>query len=257
MLTALRHSDQVKVLARQSEKTDAPFACPTCTREVVLHKGNIRAHHFKHKPPVTCARGQGETEQHLRAKLGIYDALALEPNVVDLELEKDFGISVADVYATISGAPVAVEIQRSKLSVADICARTANYYRLGIAVLWVGLPKGDLSREKYSPSAWERWCHAAYFGRVYYWESGQVLRTVHFGAHRIYVQPTSWYESGGNERSAGGYERISKRYKTPHAGVPVLLSRSFRPVRKKAWAGGTVAVPECSLYADIQPQWWK
>lgn len=257
MLTALRHPDQVKVLARQSEKTEAPFVCPTCERDVVLHKGGIRAHHFKHKPPVTCARGKGETEQHLRAKLGIYDALALESNVVDLELEKDFGISVAHVYAKISGTPVAIEIQRSKLSVADICARTSNYYKLGIAVLWIGLPGDDLSRGKYSPSAWERWCHAAYFGRVYYWERGQVLRAVHFGDYRIYVEATSWYESGGNERSAGGYERISKRYKTPHAGVPILLSRSFRSENKKAWAGGTVVVPECHLYTDIQPQWWK
>ena len=257
MLTALRHCDQAKVLARQSEKIHAPFTCPTCKREVVLHKGNIRAHHFKHKPPVTCARGQGETEQHLRAKLGIHDALAVEPNIVGLELEKDFGISVADVFAKISGTPIAIEIQRSKLSVADIRARTSNYHKLGIAVLWVGLPDANLSRKQYSPSAWERWCHAAYFGRVYYWESGQVLRAVHFGAHHTYVESRSWYESGGHEQSAGGYERISKRYKTPHPGVPVLVSRSFQPIRKKAWAGGTVAVPECLLYVDTQPKWWK
>lgn len=257
MLTALRHSDQVKVLARNSEKLHAPFTCPTCTREVVLHKGNIRAHHFKHKPPVRCARGQGETEQHLKAKLEIYDALVVEPNITNLELEKDFGASVADVYAEISGKPVAIEIQRSKLSVADICARTNNYHRLGIAVLWIGLPTADLSSNQYSPNAWERWCHAAYFGRVYYWESGQVLRVVHFGAHRKFVEPTSWYEPGGNERSAGGYERTSRRYKTPHAGVPALLSRSFRSVRKEPWAGGTVVVPECLLYVDIQPKWWE
>lgn len=257
MLTALRQIDQVKVLARNSEKLHTPFTCPTCAREVVLHKGNIRAHHFKHKPPVTCARGRGETEQHLSAKLQIYDALAVELNITNLELEKDFGTSVADVYAEISGKPVAIEIQRSILSVTDICARTSNYHRLGIAVLWIGLPNADLSSKQYSPSAWERWCHAAYFGRVYYWENGQVLRAVHFGAHRKYVESTSWYESDGNERSAGGYERTSKRYKTPHAGVPVLLSKSFRSVHKESWAGGTVVVPECSLYVDIQPKWWK
>lgn len=257
MLTALRQHDQVKVLARQSEKMHAPFACPTCKREVVLHKGNIRAHHFKHKPPVTCSRGQGETEQHLRAKLGIYDALASEQNITDLELEKDFGASVADVYARIAGVPVAIEIQRSKISVAEVTARTSNYYALGIAVLWIALPDSTLSTKQYRPSAWELWCHAAYFGRVYYWENGQVLRAVHFGPHYKYVESRSWYESGGNERSAGGYERILKQYKTPHSGVPVLLSRSFHPIRKPAWAGGSVVVPKCLLYVDGQSKWWK
>lgn len=257
MLTALRQSDQLKVLACNSEKLHAPFACPTCKKEVVLHKGNIRVHHFKHKPPIKCARGQGETEQHLKAKLEIYEALAIEPNVTNLELEKDFGDSIADVYAEISGNPVAIEIQRSKLSVANISARTSNYHKLGIAVLWVGLPSPDLSSNQYSPSAWESWCHAAYFGRVYYWESGQVLRVVHFGEHRKYVEATSWYEAGGYQRSAGGYERISKRYKTPLPGVPVLLSRSFRSVPKASWSGGTVIIPECLLYIDIQKPWWK
>ena len=135
MLTALRQSDSAKVLARASEKSEAPFLCPRCRRELVLRKGRIKVHHFAHKPPVTCALGKGETEQHLKAKLEIFDALRTEPNVSELELEKDLGMSVADVYARISGVPVAVEIQRSELSVNDIVARTKNYHRLGIAVL--------------------------------------------------------------------------------------------------------------------------
>jgi competence protein CoiA len=257
MLTALRKSTNSKVLARSVERAEAPFTCPSCLREVVLHKGNIRIHHFKHKPPVTCIRGLGETEQHLRAKLAIYDALSSEPNITELEVEKDFGSTSADVYARINGFPVAVEIQKSNLSVTDITERTKNYYKLGINVLWVGLSSPDLWSEKYSPHAWERWCHAAYFGRVYYWDEGQVFRVVHFGEHKLYVEERSWYESGGYEQSAGGYERTSKRYKTPMQGVPVLLSRSFRPVKKERWSGGTVVVPECHLYVDIQQKWWK
>jgi competence protein CoiA len=226
-------------------------------REVVLHKGNIRVHHFKHKPPVTCIRGLGETEQHLRAKLAIYDELSGEPHVTELEVEKDFGSSFADLYARINGVPVAIEIQKSNLSVADITARTKNYFRLGINVLWVGLSSPDLLRKKYSPHAWERWCHAAYFGRVYYWEGGQMFRVVHFGEYKIYIEERSWYESGGYEQSAGGYDRTSKRYKTPIQGESVLLSRSFHPVKKRGWSGGTVDVPECKLYVDTQPMWWK
>jgi competence protein CoiA len=185
----------------------------------------------------------------------IFDALRLESNVAGLELEKDFGMSVADVYAEISGTRVAIEIQRSSLSVNDIIARTQNYHRLGIAVLWVGLPGGDLEIAKYSPAAWEKWCHAAYFGRVYYWGGGQLLRAVHFGPYSIHVESRSWYENG-SEQSAGGYERTSKRWRTPQHGVPVLLSRSFQRSARAAWSGGTVNVPFCTLYVDRQAKWW-
>jgi len=257
VLTAVRQSDSIKVLARVSEKTEAPFACPQCRREVVLHKAQIKIHHFAHKPSVTCAVGAGETEQHLRAKLDVFDALRQESNVTELELERDFGTSVADVYARISGTPVAVEIQRSALSVNDIVARTKNYHRLGVTVLWVGLPNPDLSSERYSPRAWEKWAHAAYFGRVYYWESGQTFRVVHFDPYLIYVPESIGYEDGWSEQIVGGFDRTSKRWRTPRNGVPALLARSFQRTPRKAWSGGTVEVPECTLYIDRQAKWWR
>ena len=108
MLTAVRQFDSVKVIARDTHKADGPFQCPGCMQMVTVRKGNIKAHHFAHKPPVTCARGKGETEQHLRTKLAIFDALSGEANVTELELERSFGISVADVFARISGVPVAI-----------------------------------------------------------------------------------------------------------------------------------------------------
>ncbi len=257
MLTATRENDKQKVLARDAQKAEAPFHCPKCQREVVLHKGNIRVHHFKHKPPVTCTWGQGESDQHYSAKLAIFDALKAEQNVRDAEVEKDFGSSVADVYAVINGTPVAIEIQRSNLSVTDITSRTKNYYRLGICVLWVALSTEDLWSKKYSPSAWEKWCHAAYFGRVYYWDSGQYFHAVHFGQHLLHVEYKTWYEPGGYENSAGGYDRTSKRYKTPQHGKRVKLSTDFRLANKEAWSGGSIVVPDCRLYVDRQQKWWK
>ena len=188
MLTALHNESNCKVLARESERDMSPFSCPRCKCEVVVHKGSIRIHHFAHKPPITCSLGAGETEQHLAAKLGVYYALLKDKNVTDLEVEKDFGVSVADVYARISDTPVAIEIQRSALSVNETIARTRNYHRLGIAVLWIGLVRPTLAGKKYSPAAWEKWCHAAYFGRVYFWEAGQILRAVHFLPYEIYVE---------------------------------------------------------------------
>ncbi len=256
MLTAVRQSDVVKVIARKCERDEAPFQCPSCQREVTLRKGSINVHHFAHKPPVTCSRGQGESEQHLQVKLAIFDALSQEGNVTELEVERDFEISVADVFACISGTPVAIEIQRSTLSANEINARTRNYHRLGIAVLWIALPSPDLATSKYSPSAWEKWCHATYFGRVYYWEQGQVLRVIHFDPYVIEVPHSSWY-ADGSEQSAGGYDKRSKRWRKPNFGTSALISASFQRSSRQAWAGGTVVVPECSIYVDRQVKWWK
>lgn len=256
MLTAIRQSDQEKVQARDTSKAEEPFTCPTCNKEVVIHKGRIRIHHFKHKPPVTCYRGKGESQQHLAAKQEIYDALRSEPNVVDLEIEKDFGVSVADVYAQISGVRVAIELQKSTLSVADITARTANYHKLGIAVLWLGLWAPALSESRYRPKAWEKWCHAAYFGRVYYWKTGLIIRPIHFATYSTYVEERSWYESGGYEQSAGGYSRRSKVYRTPRPGIDCLLPLSFVRKLNDGFRADKVVVYPCTLYGSQQKKWW-
>jgi competence protein CoiA len=255
MLTALRTSDNEKVLARSSAKPDAPFMCPACHREVVLHQGLIRIHHFAHKARVACRLGAGETEDHLLTKLSLFDALRAAPNVKHVELEKRFGTSVADVFAVIAGVPVAIEIQRSALAVREITARTQQYHRLGIAVLWIGIPNGDLGLSRYSPAAWERWCHAAYFGRVYYWVGGQSLRPIHYGPLALRVEETSWRKHG-QVHSGGGYEKRSRRWRKPQAGKPVLLSNGFRRTSRQAWSGGSVHVPECTLFVDGQPSWW-
>lgn len=257
MLTAIRDGDQHKVIARCSEKHEAPFSCPECKREVILHKGNIRVHHFVHKPPITCRRGIGETEAHLKAKSAIFDALSMANNVKKLELEYNFGISIADVFAYISGVPVAIEIQRSKLSVEEITRRTSNYHGLGVNVLWLALSNQDIFAEKYSPSAWEKWVHAAYFGRVYYWLHGETIQPIHYGKFIIDVEPASWYDYDGEERFAGGYSRISKRYKTPQAGQRVKISCEFQAKYKKSWFSDAVKIPDCRLYMDRQEKWWN
>jgi competence protein CoiA len=257
MLTAKRHSLEPPVLARDAHKDNAPFTCPSCGKEVVLHKGNIKIHHFQHKPPVICQRGEGESQIHLQIKLAIYDALRTEPNVTELEIEKDFGIATADVFARINGIPVAIEVQKSRLSVDVITQRTANYHKLNIAVLWIALPNPDLRTDKYSPSAWEKWVHAANYGRVYYWQSGQKLSAVHFGEHKLYVESTSWFESGGNQRSAGGYYKSSKRYRKPLHGQDVEISKAFAvSLRPTQYAQGTIIVPPCRLFLDRGPKWW-
>ncbi|TKB46487.1 competence protein CoiA [Ferrimonas sediminicola] len=260
MLCGIRASDNYKVLASSSEKVHGPYLCPKCRQEVVLKKGKIKIHHFAHKPPVTCSHGQGETEAHRNCKIGIYNALITKPNVTALELEKDFGPVVADVYCLINNVPVAIEVQRSNLSVNNITQRTEEYAKLGINVLWVGLYNEAVQKQiedrRCSPKAWEKWCHAAYFGRVYYWYQGDLVLPIHFAAHKLYVEETEWYDSSGNHQSAGGYERFSKRYKTPVTTSLLSIAHAFQPRVKQAWHQGTVSIPNCRLYVDRLSKWW-
>lgn len=257
MLCAIRQNDGVKVFARNSTKLESPFFCPSCKKEVNIRKGNIKAHHFAHKPPVTCEHGKGESDAHRKCKEEIYNQLLLSENAREVDVEKDFGTVIADVFAIINKVPVAIEIQRSNLSVNQIRERTIKYEKLGIHVLWLALLNNNLESKKYNPKAWEKWCHATYFGRVYYWLEKLTVAPVHFMEYQTYVEPSSWYDSDGNECSGGGYYKTLKNSKTPKLGTYVNIDADFEPRYKQSWSGGTINIPNCRIYIDRQKVWWK
>ena len=256
MLCGIRNSDNQKVFASKSVKTDGPFSCLGCRQELNIRKGRIKVHHFAHKPPYSCTRGQGETEAHRKCKETIYNSLLNLPYVTDLDVEKDFGTVISDVYGVISGAKVAIEIQRSNLSVNDITSRTSAYEKLGIHVLWLALFNDKLESDKYSPKAWEKWCHAVYFGRVYYWLADLTIIPVHYDKHQTYVEPKSYFDQFGQENYSGDYYKTLKRYRTPNTGTPLNLGFDFQATSKSSWSRGTVHIPKCKIYVDKLKKWW-
>jgi competence protein CoiA len=139
MLCGIRCQDNLKVFASTSERDHGPFNCPGCKDELVLRKGRIKVHHFAHKPPYHCQRGEGESDAHRKCKESIYNSLSKYTHVTNLDVEADFGTVIADVYCLINNVRVAIEIQRSNLSVNEITARTSAYEKLGINVLWLAL----------------------------------------------------------------------------------------------------------------------
>ena len=257
MLCAIRTEDELKVMANKSEKVHGPFQCPACKYALVLRKGNIKVHHFAHKTKGYCQRGEGESETHKKCKESIYNALSQYDHITDLDLEVDLGTVIADVFCVIQNVPVAIEIQRSNLSVNKITERTSAYEKLGIYVLWLALfNKARFAKDHFSPSAWEKWCHATYFGRVYYWVEELTITPVHFLPYEHYVEQSSWYGEGGEERHAGGYYKTSKRYKTLSLGTRLNLATDFKSSYKRAWSGGTVYIPGCRIYNDKRKKWW-
>ncbi len=252
MLTAIRASDNSLVRAAHQTKAHGPFLCPDCRAEVSLNRGTITVPHFSHRGVRGCRNAAGETSAHRKSKLAIYEALLAHPEVSGVELERPFGTVRADVFTLIRGLPVAIEVQISTLSPEAIAYRTAEYARKGIYVLWLLQWTGALEAYRYSPRRFERWLHAAYFGRVYYWESGLTVIPYQFRDKHTHVPRQVWKDSRGRTHRAGGYDHTSKRFKIAVRGRTLDIVRDFVGVDRAPWRSKTIAVPEAKVYLDTK-----
>jgi competence protein CoiA len=243
VLTAMA-SDGAKVHARLADRAAGPFTCFCCRSQVTLRRGEAKAAHFAHRPPVTCEYGRGESDEHRRAKEEIFAHLSRLPHVTKLELERDLREVRPDVSCYIGGVPVAVEVQASSLSVERIAGRTAEYARKGVYVLWLPLFTPKLLGELYDPRPWERWLHAAYFGRVYYWEGGLRVRPIHFRDYFTRVH--------GRTKD---YRKLARGV-VPIEGNEVDLSRDFARCAARGLRGAGRGLLGMRLYIDTQPRWY-
>ncbi len=252
MLVAIRESDGARILAEDAQKKNQPFVCPSCKGPVVLKQGMKVIHHYAHARSTTCHFGTGESREHMRAKLAIYKALKTHERVMRCEVEWPFQGSIPDVMARISGpggsSVVAFEIQRTALTVQDLIERTRRYQRNKVSVLWMGIHRDELDDHETNILHWERWMHAACFGRAYYWTEGATVRAYHF-------QPaTSWVEATD---FGGGYERTLKTRKLPlEAPRPLHLVEDFQPRQQSGFVGGDVVVPRFQVWRDLLQKWW-
>jgi competence protein CoiA len=252
MLSARRKSDGQIVTAYFSTKAHGPFSCAQCGDPVILKTGRGRTSHFAHENPIACKFAEGESELHRRCKVEIFLALQKSPGVSKLALERPLGTNRPDVSAEINGVPVAIEVQISSLSLETIAQRTMEYARKGIYVLWLLQWAPSLDARRYTPRLWEKWIHAAYFGRVYYWTQGLNVVSYHFDPHFKSVPKTSWYSPKGKKITAGGFSRRSKRFRMPIRGRTFNLATDFGP-RNRDWSEGEdITIPAAKLYVDQQ-----
>ncbi len=231
-------------------KSNGPFRCLECNEEVILRTGKLRVTHFAHANPIACKFQTGETEAHRRCKMEIYEALQREPAVRKVALERPLGTVRPDVSAYINEVPVAIEVQISDLSLETIIYRTREYERKGIYVLWLLPWTPKLDARRYSPRLWEKWVHAAYFGRVYYWVKGLTVSSYHFDANFKSVPKKSWYSANGKKLTGGGYSRKSKRYRSAIRNRMLNLAMDFIPQERNWWAGQNLTVASARLYID-------
>ncbi len=248
MLSARRKADAQIVVANSETSSNAPFLCLECNAEVVLRKGSVRVNYFAHRSRASCAFARGESDSHRQCKFEIFQALRRERGVTDVSLERSFGTNRADVFAKINGTPVAIEVQVSVLSIKTIIRRTEEYARKGIFVLWLAQWTPYLDGVRYSPRLWEKWVHAAYFGRVYYWLKGVEVLEYRFEPHLQHVPEFTFGPAKGKLAKAGGYSQHSKRYRNPVRGRVFNLATQFVGKPRNAWQSRTLRVPPAKLF---------
>jgi hypothetical protein len=257
MLTGLLNN--VKVDAGTAQKGPVYF-CPNCRGELTLKKGRIVVHHFAHKPPTICLWASGETQEHLAAKLVLRDAYRRMGYEADYEVEvlSGGGDRRADVFVTAPDGrkSFAVEVQHTPILYDAIERRTIAYITANVPVMWLGI-FGKKLREAAEPTRsgfvvsqytirpWEKWAHALCFSELWFIDPYQAtLWKGRFTDHLIDVPSSSWYVEGGEERSAGGYTRRSKRWRTLHLEGPYRVDELNETTKwRKPWTSNTFNLP--------------
>ena len=234
-----------QVVAWEATREEGPFSCPECGQTVILKKGSAVVHHFAHLPPSTCQCGAGESVEHWLAKFEIFEALRTHPRVTKLMVERYLGSVKPDVSFRLGEHYVAIEMQRSELSPASIARRTRIYAAMGIHVLWMPPYEDDLIEgQRYAPHYWEKYLHALYFGRVYYWLHGAIILPVRFDEFRVGIAYHRWYDRAKEMWVDGRY---SKRYRTP-AFLEQVNITDLQAVTRGPWQSGAFSLPAARLW---------
>jgi competence protein CoiA len=241
--------------AKHTERSENPFFCPECNKEVLLKKGEIREHHFAHKPPVDCLYGQGETQEHYAAKNAIYDALFNHSQCRKCAIERRLKGVRPDISLYIRNIPVAIEFQRSSTSTEIINQRMNRYRDLGIHVVWLIPHRLPNENAVIRTKVWERYLHTLFYGRCYFWIEKAIVLPVHFNSHKIIVPSAEWYEDG-EEMYVDGYSYYAKEQRKVLHGRGAHLANDFKKTWRDVFQDKKFSYPSCLLWMDAQNRWW-
>ncbi|MFH1672751.1 MAG: competence protein CoiA family protein [Pseudomonadota bacterium] len=170
-----------------------------------------------------------------------------------------------DVAFSTDGQRIAIEIQNSTLDVREISRRTIRYTELGMYVLWLAPCDGPKlvwrdDEETYvcRPKEWEKYLHAMYYGRMYFWQSQAEVIPYHFDVFKSWVEESHWFDTDGDERSAGGYYRTAKALKIPmaYSERSLHIVEDFASSKRNRFISKNWLVPRCNLWKDALSAWW-
>ncbi len=245
MMLSAYNSYGEQVVAWEVAKEDGPFSCPVCRQAVILKKGSVVVHHFAHSVPSRCQYGMGESTEHWRAKFEIYESLRTHPRVTKLMVERHLGSVRPDVSFCLAGVHVAPPVQRSTLSPDWIARRTRIYTAKRIHVLWMPLYNHEMGEGKrYAPLYWEKYLHALYYGKIYYWVFGATILPVHFDEFRVGEAYHRWFDDARG-MWIDGYR--SRRFRTPSFFRKLNIT-DLQAVARDPWQSGSFSLPAARLW---------
>ncbi|WP_460291740.1 competence protein CoiA, partial [Bacillus cereus] len=129
-----------KVILKQMSK-DSELFCPECERQLVYCHGTIKIPYFRHKVDDNCELDlSGETEEHKKGKLLIYNFLKMKypDTYVDLEYKIQETGQRADVICiSRNNEMFAFEIQCSKIPIDKWIERFDLYKNANVNQLWI------------------------------------------------------------------------------------------------------------------------
>jgi hypothetical protein len=195
-LTAKTKFGEVK-LAKDVNKNDGPFYCTFCNEEMILRNGMIKVPHFAHKKGSNCPYSTGETYEHEKAKLDLLLSARKMGIKADVEIKLSDHVR-ADVLLDFGDQKVAVEFQKSGMSVEQCQKRLKNYKDTGIPVIWIFLIDGLRGNYKDRRSVDSKidFFSQVYFGKIYVLKNENKIEIWRIWKRKNYKMFRRWEKVG-------------------------------------------------------------
>lgn len=249
-------------------KEDGPFYCPKCMSPAIVRKCSEKEDHFAHKPRLSPVLTTKDQSLHTECKNSICKYLSEKHPEGKWEVErpiygnreKGTKTVVPDISGRINNIPIAIEVQKSTYTLGKIKDKTEQYYKWGIYVLWIIPLREDLGNDGFRPRLFEKYLHAMYYGRAYYWipTKPNKLLPVHFSYSARYIEPTSFFDENGEEQNYDGGYRLYKTIKKPNYNGFIDIATDLKKVEKPLFRNPKWKedIPACKIMMDTKEQWW-
>lgn len=136
MLIALSDTHQY-IFANEANRS-LHYSCPGCKKRVILKKGQVKIPHFAHLKKEECTSfSEGETEEHIKGKMDLYNWLEKLEMQVQLEPYLNELQQRPDILVHSNGEKIVIEFQCSPISIDTIQRRTEGYLSRGYKVIWI------------------------------------------------------------------------------------------------------------------------
>lgn len=137
--------------------------------------------------------------------------------------------------------------------------------------------EGNGKKLIHRPKEWQKYLHAMYFGKLYFWQEEALVCPIHMEPYECYVEHgnwvddfyddigeslegTYWHDEHYDGADYGGYHRTSKTIKEvryPKREKQVLhLVEDFVSSKRKPFNPTNWSIPESLLWIDTLKKWW-